>query len=133
MTAMLLEQLVEALQDDVVSVLSKGAEAEPRVAGVELLDSHEVVRAAASGHLLLGVGVDIADSKALDVALRTAADTSCALAVKCTVPVPEDLLDRIRPTGVPVLAVNPRMPWTRVQRLVTTVLAAPGADARPGG
>ncbi|GAA3826411.1 PucR family transcriptional regulator [Streptomyces phyllanthi] len=133
MTAMLLGHLVEALQDDVVSVLSKGAEAEPRVAGVELLDSHEVVRATASGHLLLGVGVDIADLDALDAALRTAADTSCALAVKCAVPVDEDLLARIRPTGVPVLAVNPQMPWTRVQRLVTTVLAARAADSDPGG
>ncbi|MDX3727295.1 hypothetical protein [Streptomyces caniscabiei] len=33
MTAMLLGQLVEALQDDVVSVLSEGAETEPRIAG----------------------------------------------------------------------------------------------------
>ncbi|MEU1184031.1 helix-turn-helix domain-containing protein [Streptomyces sp. NPDC005820] len=133
MTAMLLEQLVTALQDDVVSVLSEGAEAEPRVAGVELLDSHEVVQATASGHLLLGVGVDIADPDAMDAALRTAAATSCALAVKCAVPAREDLLARIRPTGVPVLAVNPQMPWTRVQRLVTTVLAARAADSEPGG
>ncbi|WP_223189512.1 PucR family transcriptional regulator [Streptomyces sp. TRM68416] len=130
---MLLEQLVEALQDDVVSVLSEGSAAEPRVAGVELLDSHEVVRATATGHLLLGVGVDLADAAALDAALRTAADTSCALAVKCEVPVPDDLLARIRPSGVPVLAVNPRMPWTRVQRLVTTVMAAGAADSEPGG
>ncbi|MEU1515671.1 helix-turn-helix domain-containing protein [Streptomyces sp. NPDC005811] len=130
---MLLEQLVEALQDDVVSVLSEGAAAEPRIAGVELLDSHEVVRATASGHLLLGVGVDVADADALDSALRTAADTCCALAVKCEVPVREDLLARIRPSGVPVLAVNPQMPWTRVQRLVTTVMAARAADSEPGG
>ncbi|MFJ9558643.1 PucR family transcriptional regulator [Streptomyces fuscichromogenes] len=133
MTAMLLEQLVVALQDDVVSVLSEGAEAEPRVVGVELLDSPEVVRATASGHLLLGVGVDIADHDVMDAALRAAADTSCALAVKCAVPAREDLLTRIRATGVPVLAVNPQMPWTRVQRLVTTVLATRAADAEPGG
>ncbi|MFG1672407.1 PucR family transcriptional regulator [Streptomyces sp. Y7] len=133
MTAMLLGQLVEALQDDVVSVLSQGAEPEARVAGVELLDSHEVVRATASGHLLLGVGVDVADLDALDAALRTAADTSCALAVKCDVPVDEELLARIRPTGVPVLAINPQMPWTRVQRLVTTVLAAREADSDRSG
>ncbi|WP_046728043.1 PucR family transcriptional regulator [Streptomyces humi] len=133
MTAMLLEQLVVALQDDVVSVLSEGAEAEPRVVGVELLDSPEVVRATASGHLLLGVGVDIADHDVMDAALRAAADTSCALAVKCAVPAREDLLARIRATGVPVLAVNPQMPWTRVQRLATTVLAARAADSEPGG
>ncbi|MBE4733487.1 helix-turn-helix domain-containing protein [Streptomyces sp. ND05-3B] len=132
MTAMLLGQLVEALQDDVVSVLSQGAETEPRIAGVELLDSHDVVRATASGHLLLGVGVDVTDPDALAVALRTAADTSCALAVKCADPVDEELPARIRPSGVPVLAVNPRMPWTRVQRLVTTVLAARAADSDPG-
>ncbi|CAL9335373.1 PucR family transcriptional regulator [Streptomyces sp. enrichment culture] len=133
MTAMLLGQLVEALQDDVVSVLSVGAEAEPRIAGVELLDSHEVVRATASGHLLLAVGVDIADFDALDAALRTAADTSCALAVKCALPVQDDLLPRIHTTGVPVLAVNPQMPWTRVQRLVTTILAARAADSDASG
>ncbi|MFJ9713158.1 hypothetical protein [Streptomyces sp. NPDC101234] len=133
MTAMLLEQLVVALQDDVVSVLSEGAEAEPRVAGVELLDCPEVVRATASGHLLLGVGVDITDPDAMDAALRTAADTSCALAVKCALPARDDLLARIRSTGVPVLAVNPQMPWTRVQRLVTSVLAARAVDSEPDG
>ncbi|MEV5847504.1 helix-turn-helix domain-containing protein [Streptomyces sp. NPDC051985] len=133
MTAMLLEQLVVALQDDVVSVLSEGAEAEPRVVGVELLDSAEVVRATAAGHLLLGVGVDIADPGAMDAALRTAADTSCALAVKCALPARDDLLARIRSTGVPVLAVNPQMPWTRVQRLATSVLAARAVDSEPDG
>ena len=133
MTAMPLAQLVEALQDGIVSVLSQGAEPEPRIDGVELLDCPEVVRATAPGHVLLGVGVDVADLDALDAALRTAADSSCALAVKCTVPARADLVTRIRDTGVPVLAVNPQMPWTRVQRLVTTILAAPAADLEPGG
>ncbi|MFE9443526.1 PucR family transcriptional regulator [Streptomyces sp. NPDC006602] len=133
MTTMPLEQLVEALQDGIVSVLSQGAEPEPRIDGVELLDCPEVVRATAPGHLLLGVGVDVADLDALDAALRTAADSSCALAVKCTVPARPDLVARIRDSGVPVLAVNPQMPWTRVQRLVTTILAASAVDSVPGG
>ncbi|PVC90118.1 helix-turn-helix domain-containing protein [Streptomyces sp. CS131] len=133
MTAMPLGQLVDALQDDVVGVLSPGARTEPRVEGVELLDCPEVVRSTASGHLLLGVGVNVADSDALDAALRTAAGSACALAVKCKLPADPGLVSRIRETGVPVLAVNPDMPWTRVQRLATTVLAARAADAEPGG
>ncbi|MGW0815878.1 PucR family transcriptional regulator [Streptomyces viridiviolaceus] len=133
MTAMPLGQLVEALQDGVVTLLAEGAEPEPSIDGVELLDCPKVVRVAAQRHLLLGVGVDVEDRATLDAALRTAADNSCALALKCTIPAAPDLVARIRGTGVPVLAVPPPMPWTRVQRLATSVLAARANEPEPGG
>lgn len=133
MTAMLLGQLVEALQGGVVSMLSEGAEPEPSVDGVELLDCPQVVRASARSHLLLGVGIDTTNPEALDAALRTAADNSCALAVKCAVPVDPGLPARIRDSGVPVLAVHPQLPWTRLQRLATSILAARATEPEPGG
>ncbi|MDX2933986.1 PucR family transcriptional regulator [Streptomyces ipomoeae] len=133
MAAMLLDQLVEALQGGVISVLSAGGEGERPVNGVELLDCTEAVATTAPGHLLLGVGVDIANREALDAALRTAADSSCALAVKCAAPPPPDVAAQIHDAGVPVLAVDPQVPWSHVQRLVTTVLAARPADTESGG
>ncbi|WP_030660448.1 helix-turn-helix domain-containing protein [Streptomyces cellulosae] len=133
MTAMLLAHLTEALQDGVISLLAEGDGEEPRVSGVELLDGPEAVRAAPPGQLLLGVGLDVADRGAVDAALRTAARGSAALAVKCATPPPPDLVAQARESGVPVLAVNPEVPWTRVQRLVTTMLAARAADSEPGG
>lgn len=133
MTAMLLDQLVEALQGGVISVLSAGAEDERPVGGVELLDRSEALETTAAGCLLLGVGLDVADREALSAALGTAAAHSCALAVKCPTPPPPEVAALVRATGVPVLAVEPRVPWTRVQRLVTTILAARAAVAEPGG
>ncbi|MEU9241686.1 helix-turn-helix domain-containing protein [Streptomyces sp. NPDC048385] len=133
MTAMPLGQLVEALQDGVVNVLAEGVEPDPSIDGVELLDCPKVVRVVARRHLLLGVGVDVKDLATLDAALRTAADNACALALKCDVPADPDLVDHIRDTGVPVLAVPPQMPWTRVQRLATSILAARATEPEPGG
>ncbi|NGO12604.1 PucR family transcriptional regulator [Streptomyces sp. HC44] len=133
MTAMPLAHLAQALQDGVISVLTEGDGDEPRVSGVELLDCPEAIRAAPPGQLLLGVGLDAADRGAVDAALRTAARSSAALAVKCATPPPPDLAAQVRESGVPVLAVNPEVPWTRVQRLVTTMLAARAADSEPGG
>nr|WSZ20258.1 helix-turn-helix domain-containing protein [Streptomyces canus] len=133
MTAMPLEQLVEALRGGVISLLSDGAAAEWRVTGAELLDHPEALATTAPGHLLLGVGLDIADRDALGAALRTAADQSCALAVKCPTPPPPEVSAQVATARVPVLAVDPRAPWTRVQRLVTTILAARRAVAEPGG
>ena len=133
MTAMPLEQLVEALQGGVISLLSDGGAAQWRVSGAELLDCPEALGTTAPGHLLLGVGLDIADRDALGAALRTAADHSCALAVKCPTPPPPEVSAHLDTTGVPVLAVDPQVPWTRVQRLVTTILAARAAVAEPGG
>ena len=133
MTAMSLEQLVEALRGGVISLLSDGGVAEWRVNGAELLDCPEALGSTAPGHLLLGVGLDIADRDALGAALRTAADHSCALAVKCPSPPPPEVSAQVAETGVPVLAVDPHVPWTRVQRLVTTILAARAAVAEPSG
>ncbi|WP_405477156.1 PucR family transcriptional regulator [Streptomyces canus] len=133
MTAMPLEQLVEALRGGVISLLSDGGAAQWRVTGAELLDHPEAVATTAPGHLLLGVGLDIADRDALGAALRTAADQSCALAVKCPTPPPPEVSAQVATARVPVLAVDPRVPWTRVQRLVTTILAARAAVAEPSG
>ena len=133
MTAMPLEQLVEALRGGVISLLSDGAAAEWRVTGAELLDHPEALATTAPGHLLLGVGLDVADRDALGAALRTAADRSCALAVKCPTPPPPEVSAQVATTRVPVLAVDPQMPWTRVQRLVTTILTARAAVAEPSG
>ncbi|MCX5257084.1 helix-turn-helix domain-containing protein [Streptomyces canus] len=133
MTAMPLEQLVEALRGGVISLLSDGGSAEWRVTGAELLDHPDALAATAPGHLLLGVGLDVADRDALGAALRTAADRSCALAVKCPTPPPPEVSAQVATTRVPVLAVDPQMPWTRVQRLVTTILTARAAVAEPSG
>lgn len=141
MTAIRLDQLVEALQGGVISVLSEGdaggagadGAGEQPVIGVELLDCPEALGTTAPGHLLLGVGLDIGDRTALAAALRTAADSSCALAVKCADPARPDVVAQVRETGVPVLAVEPQVPWTRVQRLVTTILAARAAGTESGG
>jgi hypothetical protein len=133
MTAMPLEQLVEALRGGVITLLSDGAAAGWHVTGAELLDHPEALATTAPGYLLLGVGLDIADREALGAAFRTAADRSCALAVKCPTPPPQEVSAQVATTRVPVLAVDPRVPWTRVQRLVTTILAARRAVAEPGG
>ncbi|MEU0074031.1 helix-turn-helix domain-containing protein [Streptomyces sp. NPDC006332] len=133
MTAMPLDQLVEALQGGVINLLTDGGGGEWRVSGAELLDCPEALGTAAPGHLLLGVGLDIADRVALSTALRTAANQSCALAVKCPTPPPPEVSSQVDKTGVPVLAVDPRVPWTRVQRLITTILAARETVADPGG
>src|SRR3954454_19586015 len=128
-----LEQPVEALRSGVITLLSARGAAEWRVTGAELLDHPEALATTAPGHLLLGVGLDIADREALGAAFRTAADRSCALAVKCPTPPPPEVSAQVATTRVPVLAVDPRVPWTRVQRLVTTILAARRAVAEPGG
>ncbi|MFI1168553.1 helix-turn-helix domain-containing protein [Streptomyces sp. NPDC020801] len=132
MTGFPLVQLVDALRDGVVTVLSEG-DGEHAVRGVELLDCPEALQVAQPGHLLLGVGLEIANRDAVGAALRTAAKSSCALAVKCATPTPPELVALVRAAGVPVLGVNPQVPWTRVQRLVTTMLAAGAPDAGPGG
>ncbi|KKD09187.1 PucR family transcriptional regulator [Streptomyces sp. WM6386] len=133
MTAMSLDQLVGALRGGVISLLSDGGGGEWRVSGAELLDCPEALGTIAPGHLLLGVGLHIADRDALGTALRTAADNSCALAVKCPTPPPPEMSAQVGETGVPVLAVDPQVPWTRVQRLITTILAARETVAEPGG
>ncbi|MET7736788.1 helix-turn-helix domain-containing protein [Streptomyces sp. NPDC005402] len=133
MTAMPLDQLVEALRGGVISLLSDGGGGDWHVGGAELLDCPEALGTNAPGHLLLAVGLDIADRDALSLALRTAADHSCALAVKCSTPPPPEVSAQVARTGVPVLAVDPQVPWTRVQRLITTILTARAAVAEPGG
>jgi hypothetical protein len=85
------------------------------------------------------VGLDPADDTAGKAALRIAADHQGVLAVKCALPAPTGFVDRATEQGVTVLAVDPRVPWTRIQQMVATLLAArsagPGTDDRrfPGG
>ncbi|MFI8221236.1 PucR family transcriptional regulator [Streptomyces sp. NPDC085932] len=131
MTAVLLQQLVQALQGGVISVLSEGAHDERHIEGVELLDRPEAMGAVAPGTLLLAVGVDVADHSALAVALRTAAHHGSALAVKCPTPAPSAVLAQVRASGVLTLAVDPQVSWTGVHRLVSTLLSARTAVAEP--
>jgi hypothetical protein len=139
MTSLPLAQLVDSMPEDVVTVLSGGDAQAPDIAGVELLDCPEAAGDLPPGQLLLAVGLDPADDTAGDAALRTAADHKSALAVKCALPAPTGFVDRATEQGVTVLAVDPRVPWTRIQQMVATLLAArsagPGTDDRrfPGG
>ncbi|MDX6313358.1 MAG: hypothetical protein QOF44_2822 [Streptomyces sp.] len=139
MTSLPLAQLVDSMPEDVVTVLAGGGAQAPAVEGVELLDCPEAAGDLPPGQLLLAVGLDPADDTAGDAALRTAAGHRGALAVKCALPAPTGFVDRATEQGVTVLAVDPRVPWTRIQQMVTTLLAArsadPGTDDRrfPGG
>ncbi|MFE2425252.1 PucR family transcriptional regulator [Streptomyces sp. NPDC059373] len=139
MTSLPLAQLVDSMPEDVVTVLAGGGAQAPAIEGVELLDCPEAAGDLPPGQLLLAVGLDPADDTAADAALRTAVDHRSALAVKCALPAPTGFVDRATERGVTVLAMDPRVPWTRIQHMVTTLLAArsagPGTDDRrfPGG
>ncbi|MFD4524129.1 PucR family transcriptional regulator [Streptomyces sp. NPDC058470] len=139
MASLPLTQLVTSMPEDVVTVLAGGGPRAQAVAGVELLDCPEAAGDLPPAQLLLAVGLDPADDTAGRAALRTAADHRSVLAVKCALPAPTAFVERATEQGVTVLAVDPRVPWTRIQHLVAALLAArPGdPEARdrrlPGG
>ncbi|MEV7340062.1 helix-turn-helix domain-containing protein [Streptomyces sp. NPDC093544] len=139
MTSLPLTQLVSAMPESVVTVLVHSGDQAQAIAGVELLDCPEADGDLPPAQLLLAVGLDPADETAGDAALRTAAEHRCVLAVKCPLPAPARFVERAAAQGVTVLAVDPRVPWTRIQDMVATLLAARaagrGADGRrfPGG
>ncbi|MET8824384.1 helix-turn-helix domain-containing protein [Streptomyces sp. NPDC004610] len=103
------------------------------VTGVDLLDCPDAARDLPPGLLLLAVGLDPAATTAVEEALRTAARCSAALAVKTALPVAPALLDRARREGVAVVAVDPAVPWSRIQHLVGTLLTRLPAPPGPGG
>lgn len=121
-----LAELVTALRHDVVRVSVIGDDAQG-VLGIELLDQH-------AGHshepaqLLLGVGLDLGDERAVRNALNIAGDSCGVLAVKCDGDLPADVVDHARRMEVTVVAIEADVPWSRIQRLASTLLAT-----RPGG
>jgi len=134
MSSLPFAQLVGSMPEDVVTVLTGGGDRAHPVVGVELLDCPEAAGDLPSAQLLLAVGLDPADDTAAEAALRTAADHRSVLAVKCALPAPTAFVERATKRGVTVLAVDPRVPWTRIQQMVATLLAAraggPGSDDR---
>ncbi|MFE2040322.1 helix-turn-helix domain-containing protein [Streptomyces sp. NPDC059477] len=125
-----LRRLVGALPQGAVTSLTEGG---PEVVtGVDLLDCPDAVGGLPPGLLLLGVGLDPGGTAAGE-ALRTAARCSAALAVKTPLPAAPALLEQARREGVAVLAVDPQVPWSRIQHMVGTLLAAPSATVGRGG
>jgi hypothetical protein len=122
-----LADLVNALRHDVIQVSVTGDPAQA-VHDVELLDCESGEGAGGFGHLLLGVGLDVHSPAAVEAALRIAASSGSALAVKAPGPLPEEFVTRAQAAGVTVMSLDPRVPWSRVQRLVSTLLAT-----HPGG
>jgi hypothetical protein len=122
-----LADLVNALRHDVIQVSVTGDPTQA-VHDVELLDCDSGEGAAGFGYLLLGVGLDVHSPAAVDAALRIAASSASALAVKTPGPLPEEFLTRTQTAGVTVMSLDPRVPWSRVQQLVSTLLAT-----HPGG
>jgi hypothetical protein len=123
-----LADLVNALRHDVMHVSVVGDPAHA-VHDVELLDC-ESSEAGGFGHLLLAVGLDVGSPATVDAALRVAASSASALAVKTPGPLPQEFLTRARAAGVTVVSLDPRVSWSRVQRLASTLLAThPGGDA----
>jgi hypothetical protein len=98
------------------------------VRGVELLDCSATEHA--TGHLLLGVGLDPRAPGAAEAALRVAVVTESVLAVKYA---GQDFLDRACSVGVTVVVVDPDVPWSRLQRLASTRLATRADDTELAG
>ncbi len=128
-----LADLVNALRHDVIQVSVIGDPAHA-VHDVELLDCESGEAGGGFGHLLLGVGLDVHSPAAVEAALRITASSASALAVKAAGPLPEEFLTRAQAAGVTVMSLDPRVPWSRIQRLVSTLLAThPGGAAFGGG
>ncbi|MEU0948555.1 helix-turn-helix domain-containing protein [Streptomyces canus] len=115
-----------------VTVLGEGAAHAQSVAGVELLDDPEATGCLPSAQFLLAVGLDPAHHLASEAALRTAAGHQSVLAVKCALPAPDEFVARAVELGVTVVAVNPHVPWTRIQQMVATLLEAGSGDSGGG-
>ncbi|MFJ5265183.1 PucR family transcriptional regulator [Streptomyces sp. NPDC088387] len=134
MPSLPLSRLVGALPEGAVSVVAEGRAGPMAVTGVELLDTPEALGDVPPGRLLLAVGLDPTGDGVQD-AVRTAARCSGVLAVKCGRPAPSGLMVSAAERDVAVLAVDPQVPWSRVQRTVGTLLdgARPGEDRFTGG
>ncbi|GAA4101068.1 PucR family transcriptional regulator [Nonomuraea soli] len=115
-----LGNLLAALRPELVQ-LGIG-DAHLAVAGVELLDTG-ALEPAAPRCLLLAPGLDLSSSAAVDQALRHAAETGGALAVKCADGLPAAVMERAREAGTTVVRVNPDIAWSRLYGLVSTLLA----------
>lgn len=127
-SAVPLAELVAALRHDVVRASVSGDDTRG-VLGVELLDLH-AGEADGPGQLLLGVGLDADDEAAVDSALRITGDSRGVLAVKCDGALPAEFPDLARRADVPVVSIESGVPWSRVQRLVSSLLATRlGGDA----
>lgn len=116
-----LAELVAALRHDVVRVSVTGDDTQA-VLGVELLDQL-AGEADGTGQILLGVGLDPNDEAAVDTALRITGDSRGMLAVKCDGELPAEFLDLARQADVTVVSIESNVPWSRVQRLVSSLLA----------
>ncbi|MEU6783056.1 hypothetical protein ABZ912_27995 [Nonomuraea angiospora] len=81
--------------------------------------------------LLLALGLDLSSAKAVDQALRLAAETTGALAVKCSSGLPAEVIEQARAAGTTVVAVNPDIPWSRLYGLVSTLLATQPTTGEP--
>ncbi|WP_020659302.1 PucR family transcriptional regulator [Amycolatopsis benzoatilytica] len=121
MSAVSVTDLVVALRHDVMEVTAHGDTAR-QVSGVELLDP-ETGEASGPSQLLLGVGLDLGSTEQTARAVHIAARSSGVLAVKASGPVPRQLLNRAADASVPVVSIGLRVPWSLVQRLVSTLLA----------
>ncbi|ADJ48961.1 hypothetical protein AMES_7135 [Amycolatopsis mediterranei S699] len=128
MSGVSLADLVGALRHDVVRVSIDG-DAAQAVRGVELLDP-QAGEGYGPGQLLLGVGLDVGARDDTESALRAAAESGGVLAVKSSRELPVAFLDRARAAGVTVVSIDERVPWSRIQRLASAVLATrSGGDA----
>lgn len=114
---MRLADLVLRLRHDVARIAYEG-DPDHAVRGVEILDS-EVVDAPRPGQFLLAVGLDATSGPQVEAALRIAAGSGGVLVVKSQ----GDRLEGGRPAGVPVVLVDPLVPWSWIQRLTSAVIA----------
>ncbi|GLZ15828.1 hypothetical protein Acsp04_60630 [Actinomadura sp. NBRC 104425] len=129
MATMALGDLLAALRPELVRL----ATGDPRlpVSGVELLDGG-APEPVAPRCLLLALGLDASSADGVARAVRLAADTGGALAVKCAGGLPRGVAEQARAAGAAVVTVNPDIPWSRLYGLASTLLATrPAAGDAP--
>ncbi|WP_217370124.1 PucR family transcriptional regulator [Nonomuraea antri] len=125
---MTLGTLLDALRPDLVQLAA--GDAHVAVGGVELLDGG-ALEPVVPRCLLLALGLDLSSATAVGAALRLAAETNGALAVKCANGLPGQVIEQARAAGATVVAVNPDIPWSRLYGLVSTLPATRPATGEP--